>query len=438
MKKIFLTSGLVLCMACPAAMAATNLVYTPADGDTPASWNPAANGNNCTETYLGTAENGANVAFDPIFDANTYTITYYGGTAKNNGVTHAVDTGDANAVAVSVEYDGLNYTVKGNSGTNGTNFSVLGYSFTGWRADHKVTSDGDNSVAAGASTPLTDSNTAGGTQYSANDNLSPYKVVGDTNMYAQWSANPHTITYQSGSGTGEDVVQNVHYDDVSVALKSISEAGFSKTGYHFAGWESTNNFNDTLGNAATTTSTVYGAAVSGQPNANWTPGSISQYVSDHDATFTAQWVANGYTVTYLCGGSTVNGVNHSASYTAAGTAKHVYDVTFDASADALKTVATMCSFTGYTPNGWSCVADEGGATVATPFGGTNGAYNYAGSVTCTAQWTQNSINLKWYDDEGSANEAEGGAASCSYDAGITLPTNPGKDGYTFKGWKVRN
>lgn len=416
MKKIFLTSGLVLCMACP-AMATTDLTY---ENNT---WSPSmgANNTNCVNTYLGTAEDGANVTFDPIFDANTYKIKYYGGTAKNGDVTHAV----SGSAEQSIMFDQEGQTVRANT------FTVLGYTFSGWRAD-KVMGTGLNPT-----TGLSDDKTTGGQEYAVNDPISPkYKVDGDTNMYAQWSANPHTITYKSGAGNGNDVTQNVHYDDVNVALKSISEAGFSKTGYHFAGWETSSNFQDATGQSPTLSSPdTLGTA--GIGNADWSVGMINQYILDADATLTAQWVANGYTVKYECGGSDVN--DRTASYTTAGSAQHEYNVTFDGSASSSKLVADMCSFTGYKPNGWSCVDTSTGNTVATPFGGTNGEYTHAGNITCTAQWNQNTINLQWKDATGAVIDTEGTAAeSCDYDGAITLPESPSKEGYTFKGWTVAN
>jgi hypothetical protein len=67
---------------------------------------------------------------------------------------------------------------------------------------------------------------------------------------------------------------------------------------------------------------------------------------------------------------------------------------------------------------------------------------YEGESTLQAQWTANRIYLNWYDDSaannGSAINVTGtNAASCEYDGGITLPSNPSKTGYNFAGWRVR-
>jgi hypothetical protein len=67
---------------------------------------------------------------------------------------------------------------------------------------------------------------------------------------------------------------------------------------------------------------------------------------------------------------------------------------------------------------------------------------YEGETNLQAQWTANRIYLNWYDDSaannGSAINVTGtNAASCEYDGGITLPSNPSKTGYNFAGWRVR-
>nr|MBQ0091103.1 hypothetical protein [Candidatus Enterousia merdequi] len=50
----------------------------------------------------------------------------------------------------------------------------------------------------------------------------------------------------------------------------------------------------------------------------------------------------------------------------------------------------------------------------------------SGSTTLTAQWTANTITLKWYngDKQYSTN-------TCTYDSGITLPSQPTKTGYNL-------
>ena len=58
-----------------------------------------------------------------------------------------------------------------------------------------------------------------------------------------------------------------------------------------------------------------------------------------------------------------------------------------------------------------------------------------GSVNLRAEFTPENINLKWYNDNTLINVANA-SNSCTYDTPISLPANPTKPGYTFKGWKA--
>nr|MBQ0091188.1 InlB B-repeat-containing protein [Candidatus Enterousia merdequi] len=56
----------------------------------------------------------------------------------------------------------------------------------------------------------------------------------------------------------------------------------------------------------------------------------------------------------------------------------------------------------------------------------------SGSTTLTAEWTANTITLKWYNGD-----TQYSTNTCTYDSGITLPLQPTKTGYNFVGWKVK-
>ena len=62
-----------------------------------------------------------------------------------------------------------------------------------------------------------------------------------------------------------------------------------------------------------------------------------------------------------------------------------------------------------------------------------------GPANLQADWTANTINLKWYNGSNEiefANDAE--QKTCTYDGAITLPATPEEPaGYTFGGWKVK-
>ena len=59
-----------------------------------------------------------------------------------------------------------------------------------------------------------------------------------------------------------------------------------------------------------------------------------------------------------------------------------------------------------------------------------------GPVRLRAEFTPEIINLKWYDEDGNRVTVPTTSNSCTYDTSISLPPNPTKTGYKFKGWKV--
>lgn len=58
----------------------------------------------------------------------------------------------------------------------------------------------------------------------------PAETFGDKKLYANWTANAYTITYNANGGTLDDNAQSVVYDSI-VTLKTPS-----RDAYTFAGW----------------------------------------------------------------------------------------------------------------------------------------------------------------------------------------------------------
>ena len=61
----------------------------------------------------------------------------------------------------------------------------------------------------------------------------------------------------------------------------------------------------------------------------------------------------------------------------------------------------------------------------------------SGTANLEANWTANTLHLSWSVDGTPYATNDTNAASCTYDSGITIPTNPSKIGYTFAGWTVK-
>ena len=115
-----------------------------------------------------------------------------------------------------------------------------------------------------------------------------------------------------------------------------------------------------------------------------------------DKTYTAQWTVNQYTITFdTDGGTAVEAI----------TQDYATDVTAPAAPTKL----------GYTFAGWSPVVP---ATMP------------AENVTITAQWTINQYTITFDTDGGSAVAP----ITQDYNTAVTAPASPVKEGYTFSGW----
>ena len=126
--------------------------------------------------------------------------------------------------------------------------SKTGHSFGGW-------DDGTTTYEAGAE----------------------YTVTGNVTMTAQWTANPYTITYKAGEGSGSDVVVNKNYGESYVIATNSFTAPAGKP--NFRGWNT-------------------------QANGTGTPYSPGQNITvSADLILFAQW-SNSVTATYTVASKT--------------------------------------------------------------------------------------------------------------------------------------
>ena len=61
-----------------------------------------------------------------------------------------------------------------------------------------------------------------------------------------------------------------------------------------------------------------------------------------------------------------------------------------------------------------------------------------GGVALRATFEPESIELRWYDNDKNLISVSNEQSSCTYGAGINVPTAPQRTGYKFNGWKVIN
>jgi len=160
---------------------------------------------------------------------------------------------------------------------------------------------------------------------------SPYLLAGSTTLYAQWTANSYTVTFNSNGGTGT-MANETHN-----TLTALTTNAFTRTGYTFTGWNTLANGHGTAyANGATYPFTAL-------------------------VTLYAQWKVQ-FTVTFNANGGTG---------------------TMARETESAPTALTLNTFTrtGYTFTGWNTAANGHGTAYA------NGAtYPFTASVTLYAQW----------------------------------------------------
>lgn len=283
--------------------------------------------------------------------ANSLTVTWVanGGTSVSSS---SVDTGATLAAPTPPTRDG--------------------YTFAGWSA------------------------TAGGASVSF-----PYShgKTSDFNMYALWTVDSYTITFNKGTAsgaTGADQTASKN-NGVNLALPDSDTANtyFTRTGYTVTSWST---------NADGSTSDY---ALGGS------------YTAEADEILYPVWTANTYTITFNKGSVTgATGTDQTATKT------HDQNLALPNSA----TANGYFTKTGYTVTGWSTSQDGSTSDFAL---GAN--YTTEEADTLYPVWTADTYTVTYsYDGATSGNST----ASSDYTVDgivVSLPT-PLKTGYTFAGW----
>jgi uncharacterized repeat protein (TIGR02543 family) len=239
-----------------------------------------------------------NVVCTATYSPPTYSLTYDG-----NGNTSGAVPVDATSPYAS----GATVTTLGNTGS----LAKTGSTFAGW-----------NTVANGS-----------GTSQAASSTFS--MPAANTILYAQWTTNNYTISFDANAGSGSMTNQTIAYG----AAANLTPSSFTKTGYTFVGW-------NTIAN---------GTGTSYADQASYTMGTSN-------VTLYAQWTANTITVTFDSqGGSSISNGNT----TTGGTVSNPGNPTRS----------------GYAFNGWF-VSSTGGSAISFPY-----SHGQTANFTLFAQWT---------------------------------------------------
>lgn len=366
-----------------------------------------------------------NVTATAVWTGVTYTVTYN----KN-------DTSPTSTVSGSPTKASDSYVVGTTSplslSTVGT-MTKAGYTFGGW-------SESANNGAGGSVV------------------ADPYTPSGSVTLYAIWTPNDYVITYNRNDGSGTTATQTLSYGN-STALSF--NPGWTRTGYNFAGWASTNNGsaltsytvtgtdslyavwtpdvftityakNDGSGtttsqdlNYGTTTALPYstGFTRTGYTLAGWSLTNngtvLTSYTVTENKTLYAIWTGNTYTITYDVNTADSGTPQRSSDTFTVGTSTAI----------TLPTVGSMAK-SGNTFVGWSATAGSNGA------GGTavSNPYTPTSSITLYAVWSTQTVYTVTFKSNyvGGAGDATQSGTTAS-----ALTQNPfTRTGYTFGGWSL--
>ena len=223
-----------------------------------------------------------------------------------------------------------------------------------------------------------------GTSYAAGATYSTNEAV---TLYAQWTTNTYTVTYNANSGTGAPANQIKAYGSALVLSSTIP----TYDGRMFAGW------NTEIDGSGT-------AYVAG-----------GTYTADADVTLYAQWILNTYTIIYNVNGGAGAPSNQTKTYGV-----------------DLELRNTIPLYAGRTFNGWNTAAD-GSGTAYDP----GETYSVNESATLYAQWTVNTFTVTYNKNTGEAvtNMPENQTKIYTEDL-VLSDVVPVYSGRAFNGWNT--
>ncbi|MGL1933858.1 MAG: InlB B-repeat-containing protein [Fibrobacterales bacterium] len=287
------------------------------------------------------------------------------------------------------------------------------------------------------------------------------RITQDTTLFAQWSAQINTVSFEANSGAGTMPAVEI----ATVATAQLPAVTFEKEGYQFIGWSTTVDGAVSIENQAQYTMGVSSVTLYAQWSANNNvlsfagngseTGNMDDVSMDTDEKGTLpvnQYVRSGYAFQgWALTDSDVVVYDDNSEFTMGAGAQALYavwsaldnSVLFNANGGsgnmAVQVAATNVTIEltensfikpGYSFAGWALT--ENGAVVY----GEQAEYVMAAEgVELFAQWAANTNSITFM-----ANGASRGTMALHYattDAAVTLPENAfERIGYTFKGWST--
>jgi len=220
----------------------------------------------------------------------------------------------------------------------------------------------------------------GGTKY---ETTTTYQTADDIALYAKWTANTYTITFNAQGGDAlSPTSKQVVYDSQVGTLATTS-----RDGYTFGGWFTEINGGGTEYTATTT------------------------YQTANNITLYAKWTAIEYTITFdEQGGTTPSPTSKQVNY-----------------GSQVGSLATT-SRDGYTFGGWFTEINGGGTEYIAAT-----IYQTANNITLYAKWTIKTYTVSFNVAGGTPSTIE--PQTINHGQSATAPAQPAKTGYTFGGWE---
>lgn len=297
----------------------------------------------------------SNVTVYAHWKANNYTLTLDANGGYLDG--GALEDGKANTVAtLSPTYDKTTFNDVGNLNPQRT-----GYTFEGWY----TTKNNGAQIYDKTGKCRND-----GTYWKD----SKWHYAGNAILYAHWTPNTYTVSYDANSGTGTMKSDTATYDS---PYTTRNNEGFKKTGYTFNGW---NTKADGTGE-------------------DWTGriGKPFNWNYAHDVTLYAQWKPNEYVIVfdknkpdpenkaqnnkYVLASNDVKGTMNNQPMT--------YDKNKNLDENKYK-------LTGWTFTGWNTKADGSGTPYENKASVKNLTSENNATVILYAQWRQNTYTVEYH------------------------------------------
>lgn len=273
---------------------------------------------------------------------------------------------------------------------------TMGKSYTLPQSTSNMYVPGYTGIAAGWYTER-----AGG-EYVANgtitaDSLEEYiNSNGEVHLYALWTGNTHTLTFDPNGGTVGTTSVTIKYGTGD--YNNVSWNAPTRNGYKFLGWYS----------AATDGTMVYDAA--GACTNEGTYWSANLCVYDGDYTVYAHWEPSTYTVHFDGNGADSGNMSDMVC---------AYDVDYTLTPNAFKRI-------GYTFAGWNTAANGTGTAYKDKQG-----FKNLGDTTLYAQWKINSYKVILHSGNGI--KSVSGAGTYPYNSEVKISAEV-KPGYHWGKW----